>query len=120
VIEPLTYAVVGLASVLFVAAVYYAVRDRLMDDRLLAVAGLVEVGLLVMLVLGLVGLDHIDDATEKATFAAYLVSLPLIPIGTSLLTIKEKSRWAMGSMAIGAFAVAVMAFRLQQIWNQYG
>ena len=40
---------------------------------------------------------------------AYLVSLPVIPIGTALLAIKEKSRWAMGSLAVGAFAVAVMA-----------
>jgi len=120
VIQPLTYAVVGLAFVLFAGATFYAVRDRLIDDRLLALAGLVEIGLLVMLVLGLAGLGHIQDATEKATFAAYLVTLPLIPIGTSLLTIKEKSRWAMGSLAVGAFAVAVMAVRLQQIWNQYG
>ena len=96
------------------------VADRLIDDLLLGLAGLVEIGLLVLLVLGLAGLDHIDDSTEKATFAAYLVSLPLIPIGTSLLAIKEKSRWAMGSMAVGAFAVAVMALRLQQIWNTYG
>ena len=119
-IAPLTYVVVGLACVLFAGATYYAVRDRLIDDRLLAVAGLVEIGLLVLLVLGLAGLGRIEDSTEKATFAAYLISLPLIPVGTSLLTIKEKSRWAMGSLAVGAFAVAVMAVRLQQIWNQYG
>ena len=119
-IEPLTYVVVALAFLLFLAAGLLRGRDRLIDDKLLAVAALVEVGLLVMLVLGLAGLGHITDSTEKATFVAYLVSLPLIPIGTSLLTIKEKSRWAMGSMAIGAFAVAVMAVRLQQIWNAYG
>ena len=47
------------------------------------------------------------------------ISRSVIPIGTSLLTIKEKSRWAMGSMAVGAFGVAVMAVRLQQIWNTY-
>ena len=120
VIEPLTYVVVALATLLFIGSTYYAIRDRLIDDKLLALAGLVEVGLLVLLVFGLVGLGQIDDATEKATFVAYLISLPVIPIGTSLLTIKEKSRWAMGSMAIGAFAVAVMALRLQQIWNTYG
>lgn len=119
-IEGLTYVVVVLACLLFLGSVYYAVRDKLIDDWLLGLALLVELGLLVLLVLGLIGLDHIDDPTERATFAAYLVSLPVIPIGTSLLTIKEKSRWAMGSMAVGAFAVAVMAFRLQQIWNQYG
>jgi hypothetical protein len=119
VLEPLTYLVVALACVLLVGSTYYALTDRLMDDRLLAVAGLVEVGLLVQLVLGLIGLGQITDSTEKATFAAYLVSLPVIPIGLSLLTIKEKSRWAMGSMAVGAFAVAVMTVRLQQIWNTH-
>ncbi len=119
-IEGLTFVVVALACLLLVGSLYYALRDRLIDDRLLAVAALLEVGLVVMLVLGLLGLDRIEDPTEKATFAAYLVSLPLIPIGTSLLTIKEKSRWAMGSMALGAFAVAVMVARLQQIWNTHG
>jgi hypothetical protein len=119
VIAPVSYAVVALATVLFVVAVYYAVRDKLIDDKLLAVAALVEVGLLVQLVAGLVGLGEIGDSTEKATFAAYLVSLPVIPIGTVLLAIKEKSRWAMGSLAVGAFAVAVMTARCLQIWMTY-
>lgn len=117
---PLTVAIVVLATVLFLAAAYYAVRDALIDDRLLAVAALLELGLLVQLVTGLVGIGHIESSTEKATFAAYLVTLPLIPISTALLAIKEKSRWSMGSLAVGAFAVAVMAARLLQIWNLYG
>ena len=50
---------------------------------------------------------------------AYLVSLPVIPVGTVLLAIKEKSRWAMGSLAVGAFAVAVMTARCLQIWMTY-
>ena len=66
---------------------------------------------------GLVGLGEIEDSTDRATFVAYLVSLPVIPISTVLLTIKEKTVWAMGSLAVGAFAVAVMTVRLQQIWN---
>ena len=118
-IAPVSYAVVALATVLFVVAVYYAIRDKLIDDKLLAVAALVEVGLLVQLVAGLVGLGEIGDSTEKATFAAYLVSLPVIPLGTVLLAIKEKSRWAMGSLAVGAFAVAVMTARCLQIWMTY-
>jgi hypothetical protein len=119
VIAPVSYAVVALSTVLFVVAVYYAVRDKLIDDKLLAVAALVELGLLVQLVAGLVGLGEIADSTEKATFVAYLVSLPVIPIGTVLLAIKEKSRWAMGSLAVGAFAVAVMTARCLQIWMTY-
>jgi hypothetical protein len=120
VIAPLTYAVVGLAIVLCAVAVYYAVRDKLVDDRLLAVAALLELGLLIQLVTGLLGMGRIEDPTEKATFVAYLVTLPVIPVGAALLTIKEKSRWAMGSLAVGGFAVAVMAARLLQIWNLYG
>lgn len=119
-IVPLTYAVIGLAVLLCVVAVWYAVRDRLIDDRLLAVAGLLELALLVLLVGGALGLDHIADGAERATFMAYLLSLPVIPAGTAFLAIKEKSRWAMGSIAVGGFAVAVMSTRLLQIWTSHG
>ncbi|GGL43441.1 hypothetical protein H9L10_07375 [Phycicoccus endophyticus] len=118
-IAALTYVVVAVSVTLCLAAVWYAVRDRLIDDRLLAVAALLELGVVVLLVAGLLGLGRIGDATERATFVAYLVSLPVIPVGTALLAIKEKSRWAMGSMAVGAFAVGVMTARLLQIWMAY-
>ena len=118
--EPLTIAVIGLSVLLLVVAVGYAARDRLIDDWLLAVAGLLELSLLVTLVVGLSDLGHIGDSTERATFIAYLVSLPVIPVGTAFLAIKEKSRWAMGSIAVGAFAVAVMTARLLQIWTSHG
>ena len=116
-IEPVTWTVVGLAALLFLVAVVYAWRDRLIDDRLLLLLGLIELGLVVQLVVGLMGLSDVGDETERATFAAYLVSLPLIPLGTGLLAIKEKTRWAMGSLAVGAFAVAVMTARCLQIWT---
>lgn len=118
-IEPWTYAVVGLAVVLCLVALWYAAKDRLIDDLLLAVAGLVELGLVVLLVVGLSDLGHITDPARRATFVAYLVSLPAIPVGTAFLAIKEKSRWAMGSVAVGGFAVAVMGARLLQIWMSY-
>ncbi len=116
-IAPLTYAVVGLATVLFVLSGYYAVRDRLVDNTILLLVAALEIGLIVQVVVGLVGLGEVQDSTARATFVAYLVSLPVIPVGTALLTIKEKTVWAMGALAVGAFAVAVMTARLQQIWN---
>lgn len=118
-IEPVTWTVVGLATVLVLVAGAYAWRDRLLDDRLLALVALIELGLVVQLVVGLVGLGEVDDSTEQATFAAYLISLPLIPVGTGLLALKEKTRWAMGSLAVGAFAVAVMTARCLQIWTTH-
>lgn len=116
-IVPVTWIVVGLASVLCLAAIGYAWRDRLIDDKLLALLAIVELGLLVQLVVGLIGLGKVGESTERATFAAYLLSLPVIPLGTGFLAIKEKTRWAMGSLAVGGFAVAVMTARCLQIWT---
>jgi hypothetical protein len=117
VLAPLTYGVVALATVLCLVAVYYAIRDRLIDDLVIILSALVELGLVVQMILGLFGVGEIVDTAEKATFVAYLVSLPVIPVGTAFLAIKEKSRWAMGSLAVGGFAIAVMSARLLQIWN---
>ncbi len=118
-LAPLTYAVVALATVLCVITVAYAVRDRLIDDLVVILAVVIELGLVVQAVVGIVNVGSIGDGTEQATYIAYLVSLPLIPVGTIFLAIKEKSRWAMGSIAVGGFAVAVMSARLLQIWNTY-
>ena len=78
---------------------------------------LVFLGTLVQVVIGLVRMSAIEEGSEIATFVAYLVTLPFVPVVTSFLAIKDKSRWAMGSIAVGAFAVLVMTARLQQIWN---
>lgn len=113
----LTVVVCTASLVLMLLSGLYAARDRLIDDRLLAVSALVFLGTVVQLVLGLVRMSAIDEGSELATFVAYLVSLPFIPVMTTFLAIKEKTRWAMGSIAVGAFAVLVMTARLQQIWD---
>lgn len=114
---PIAYGIVALAVVLCVVAVYYVIRDRLIDNLVVVLALVVEAALLVQLAIGLTGVGRIDDGAEQATYIAYLITLPLIPVGTAFLAIKEKSRWAMGSLAVGAFAVAVMTARLLQIWS---
>ncbi len=116
----LTYVLCGLSAGLLAMAGWYAARDRLFDDRLLAVAAVVEVGLLVQLVTGLIGLGRIADTAQRATFVAYLLTLPVIPVGTAFLAIKEKTRWSMGTVAVGAFGVLVMVVRLRQIWGGHG
>lgn len=116
-ILPLTVGVCAASVVLMVLAGLYAYRDRLINDLLLGVAALVLLGTLVQVVIGLARMAAIDDSSELATFVAYLVTLPAIPLITTFLAIKDKSRWAMGSVAVGAFAVLVMTIRLQQIWS---
>jgi hypothetical protein len=113
----LTILVCAASLILMALSGVYAYRDKVIDDALLAVAALVLLGTVVQLVIGLFRLSSIDEGSELATFAAYLVSLPFIPLMTTFLAIKEKTRWAMGSIAVGAFAVLVMTVRLQQIWD---
>ena len=118
---PLTVAVFVAALLLLGAAGWYAVRERLVDDRLLLVGAVVELGLLVQAV---VALAHLGEVTggggEQATFAAYALTLPFVPPATLFLALKEKTRWAMGVVVVGAFGIAVMTARLQQIWNLGG
>lgn len=116
----LTVAVCAASVVLMVLAGIFAFRDRLINDLVLGIAALVFLGTAVQVVVGLVQMSAIEDGSELATFVSYLVTLPAIPLVTTFLAIKDKSRWAMGSVAVGAFAVLVMTIRLQQIWNIHG
>lgn len=116
----LTLAVCAASLVLMVLAGIYAFRDRLINDLVLGIAALVFLGTVAQVVVGLTKMSAIDDGSEMATFVSYLLTLPVIPLATVFLAIKDKSRWAMGSVAVGAFAVLVMTVRLQQIWNIHG
>ena len=116
-LTPLSTAVIVLAVGVTVLAVVFAVLDRLINDAVLGLVALLEVGLLVQVVVGLARLGHLT--AERATFAAYLLTLPFVPPFTAWLAIKEKSRWAMVTIAVGAAAVAVMTVRLEQIWTAH-
>jgi hypothetical protein len=118
---PLTVIVFVAAVLLLALSGWYAARERLVDDRLLLVAAVLEVGVLVQAVVALAHLGSVpgDDA-ETATFAAYAVTLPFLPPVAVFLSLKEKTRWSMGVVAVAAFAVAVMTARVQQIWNLGG
>lgn len=117
-LAPLSTTVVALSVGLLFLAVFYALRDRLINDGILLILAILEVALIVQVVVGVSRLGGL--AQEKTTFAAYLLTLPFVPPFTALLAIKEKSRWAMVTVAVGSGAVAVMTVRLGQIWAQYG
>lgn len=116
----LTVAVIAASLVLMVLAGVYAYRDRLINDGLLGLAALVFLLTVVQAGIALARMSQIGSDSELATFAAYAITLPFLPLATTFLAIKDKSRWAMGSIAVGAFAVLVMTARLQQIWNLHG
>ncbi|WP_106819144.1 hypothetical protein [Janibacter massiliensis] len=119
-IEPLTIAVHVAVGVLVVVAGWYLVRDRIVDDGLLLVAAVLELLLIVQAVLATARSGHVVSSAERATFVAYALTLPFVPPAVAFLALKEKSRWAMGTVVGGALAVAVMTVRLDQIWGLGG
>ena len=119
--SPLTVAVLVAAVALMLVAGWHAARSALLDDRLLLAAAVLEVGLVVQLVVALAHLGRVPGSSaERATFAAYAITLPFVPPASVFLALKEKTRWSMAVVAVGAFAAAVMTARLQQIWSAHG
>ena len=117
---PLTTAVMVAVAALGLVALIYLALDRPVDDGLLLVAAVLELLLIVQAVLATARSGHVVSSAERATFVAYALTLPFVPPAVAFLALKEKSRWAMGTVVGGALAVAVMTVRLDQIWGLGG
>lgn len=119
VLVPLTTIVLIATAVLAALTAWYLLRNRLVDDRLLLVGAVVEVLLIVQAIASVVTTGGMSSSEERATMVAYALTLPIVPPAVLFLTIKEKSRWSMAVVLAGAFTVAVMTYRILQIWQTY-
>jgi hypothetical protein len=84
-------------------------------------AGLLE--LLLLLQAGIAGAALVGGGTrlaEPATFVSYLVGVVLVPIAGVLWARTERTRWAGTVIAVAALVVAVMVWRLLQLWEATG
>lgn len=117
---PLTTAVIAAVGVLGLLALIYLAVDRLVDDLLLLVAAVVEVGLLALVVVSALAMGRVSGEGEGATMLAYALTLPILPPIVLFIALKEKTRWAMGVVLAGAFTVGVMTYRILQIWQTHG
>jgi hypothetical protein len=83
----------------------------------LAVAGVLEALLLVQAGIAVVAMAGGDTPPETATFAGYLAGIVLVPVAGSLWARTEQTRWAGTVIAVAAAVVAVMVWRLLQLWE---
>jgi hypothetical protein len=117
VLLPLTVAVLAACAVLLLLAAHHLWWDRLIDDPIIILSALIEVGLVVQLVIGLAQSGSIRDGAERATYIAYLFTVLVVLPVTVFIAIKERSRWAMGVVLGGAVVVAILVARILQIWQ---
>jgi hypothetical protein len=86
----------------------------------LVVAGVLEALLLAQAVLAVVAMAGGDTPPETATFAGYLAGVVLVPIAGTLWARNEQTRWAGTVLAVASAVVAVMIWRLLQLWEATG
>lgn len=79
--------------------------------------GLVELALVVQLILSIALVAAGARAkTDTVEFFSYLIVALVIPIGAGFWALIERTRWSTMVLGVAGFTVAIMLYRMQQIW----
>jgi hypothetical protein len=118
VIYPYTIAQVIVACAAGLVCVVLGLAGRKPNDITLGALVLVELLLVAQLVIALIAPGLGNHPTGNiAEFYVYLVSALLIPPLAIFWGLIERTRWSTVVLGVAAFAIAVMVFRMEQIWS---
>jgi hypothetical protein len=119
-----TTFLVGSATVVALLVAALGVASTLARRRIgllhLAGAALLEALLLVQAGAAVVALLRGHRPEDAATFSGYLAGVVLLPVAGVLWARGEPTRWAGTVLAVAALVVAVMVWRLLQLWEPAG
>jgi hypothetical protein len=97
--------------------VVLVVLDRLPDDYVYGSLAVIEVGLVVQLVIGLVMISGDHGGVNVPAYVGYLVgSLVILPAGF-LWSLGERTRAGTGVVLVAVLVVPVLFLRLHQLWG---
>ena len=116
----LVWSATAVAVVVALAGLASTLARRRIGLLHLAGAAVLEVVLLVQAVVAGVALAGGERPPETATFLGYLGGVVLVPVAGVLWSRSEPSRWAGTVVGIAALVVAVMVWRLLQLWEVPG
>jgi hypothetical protein len=77
----------------------------------------VEIGTIVLLIVGIIGLNRTTREIEGALLISYLVTLVLVPPVAVLWGVAEKSRWGTGVVLIGMWTVVPLENWRDGTWS---
>jgi hypothetical protein len=116
-IEWFTYAQVGIAVVAGLLCAVLGLLGRPPQDLTMGSALLVEVLLVVQLVVSLAAPAFGNNPTGSVLeFYLYLVSAILLLPLAGVWALVERNRWSTVILGVACLAVAIMVYRMNEIW----
>ena len=117
-IEWFTWVQVGVAVAAGVLCLALGFAGRVPSDLTNGALALVEVLLVVQLVVAILASAFGNEPTGSLLeFYTYLVGALLLPPAAIFWSLLERSRWSTVVLGVAALAVAVMVYRMLQIWT---
>jgi hypothetical protein len=116
-VTALQIVLAAVAAGIAVWLVVLIVLGRAPDDWLYGAVLLLELGLVVQLVVGLVRLSGDHDGVNVLAYVGYLVgSLVILPVAL-LWSVGERSRSGTAVMLVAVLVIPVLFLRLHQLWT---
>ena len=113
-----TVVLVGVAALVGLLCIALGLAGRKPSDITLVGLAIVEVLLLVQIVMAIVAPALGNSPTgNPLEFWVYLITAAIIPPLAVFWGLVERTRWSTVVLGVGALAVAVMAYRMHQIWT---
>ncbi|BDU10590.1 hypothetical protein AINA4_05110 [Aurantimicrobium sp. INA4] len=108
---------IGVAVTGGLLAVALGAIGRRPSDLTMAFAGVVALLLIVQLAVTIASPLMGNEPTGSLfEFYIYLISAIFIPIATGFWALIDRSRWSTIILGVGQLAVAIMLYRMGQIW----
>jgi hypothetical protein len=108
-------AVAVIAGVLCIALGFFGKKP---SDLTLGSLAVVELLLVIQLVIAIVAPFTGNNAVGSSLeFYTYLISALLLPVAAGFWALVDRSKWSTVILGVVALAIAVMVYRMQQIWT---
>jgi VanZ family protein len=118
VIDGFTIALLAVSVLAGVLGVVLGLTGRRPNDVTILATALVEVLLLAQVVIALVQPAVGNPPSGNlAEFWVYLATACLMPPAAIAWALAERTRWSTVVLGVAGLAIAVMAYRMNQIWN---
>lgn len=116
-IEWLVWAIIAVAVIQTLLAIGFALAGSAPNDYTLGATALLALAILAQVVVTIVlQLSGVEPTGSLAEYWAYLATAVVIAPAGIAWGLIERSRWSTVILAVAGFSLAVMVYRMYEIW----